>query len=36
MEKIMKALSLLELNTLVGEVIGQTLSRCYWAGAIAI
>ena len=29
----MKALSLLELNTLVGEVIGQTLSRCYWVEA---
>ena len=29
----MKALSLLELNALVGEVIGQTLSRCYWVEA---
>ena len=29
----MKALSLLELNTLVGEVISQTLSRCYWVEA---
>ena len=33
MEKVMKALSLLELNTLVGEVINQTLSRCYWVEA---
>ena len=33
MEKVMKALSLLELNALVGEVIDQTLSRCYWVEA---